>query len=178
MFLFRHSVCTVEKEEEEKKQTRRNIYKINECICYAPLNRLLSVYRPALRETISKLILFFLTLLLPFRFVCVVLGLPILNMTTVTNEKEIVILAGMFNVHFYSDLSSCVYDARRGNNSSYGSDIFSFAHMVLVDNKFDFSINGGDSDGASYCNELYIFFPWCCACFWSRKTSGSIVNDA
>lgn len=23
-----------------------------------------------------------------------------------------------------------------------------------------------------------IFFSWCCACFWNRKTSGSIVNDA
>lgn len=121
---------------------------------------------------------FFLTFLLSFRFVCAVSGLLILNMTTITNEKEIVILAGMFNVHFHSDLSSCEYDARRSNSnnsSSYGLDMFSFAHMVLVDNKFDSSINGGDSDGTSNCNELYMFFTMVLCLFWSRKTSGSIL---
>ena len=45
--------------------------------------------------------------------------------------------------------------------------MFSFAHMVLlVDNKFDSSINGGDSDGASNCNEPYFSFRVCVEWFF------------
>lgn len=42
---------------------------------------------------------------------------------------------------------SCEYDARHTSFNILDTVLsFRFAHMVLVDNKFDSSINGGDSD--------------------------------
>ena len=102
MFLFRHSVCIGEKNTAREEKTRRNIYKINECICYAPLNRLLSVYRPALRETISKLILFFSSLFC-FHSISFVSGFAGSNAqrTSKGTRKKLLFW------QVYSNLSSC-----------------------------------------------------------------------
>lgn len=76
-------------------------------ICYAPLNRLVSVYRSAIRETIFKLILF----LLFFCFHSLCFRLPV----QMNREKKTCFFsAGIFNGFLGSFQSSdmCKYDSR------------------------------------------------------------------
>lgn len=111
--VFISAFCLHWREEHgERRETWRNIYKINECICYAPLNRLLSVYRPALRETISKLILFS-----PHSFASIPFLLFRVSLVPQRTRKKNVILAGILE-----SIELREYDARR-SNSSRASDI-------------------------------------------------------
>lgn len=85
---------------------------MNERICYAPLNRLVSVYWTALRETIFNLILFSYSSALSnfivfFLFTLLCFFARFEQSGEKTNNKKIVILAGMFNVPFYSNLLKC-----------------------------------------------------------------------
>lgn len=76
-------------------------------ICYAPLNRLVSVYRSAIRETIFKLILFLLFFQLPF-------SLFSFAGSNEQRKKTCFFSAGIFNGFLGSFQSSdmCKYDSR------------------------------------------------------------------